>query len=124
VIFAETADGRKPPRIAEVLQALGVPGTPQPQWHFRLNESRETILQQFGVSTLAGFGIDDEDPLLIPAGVIIRYLRQTQALDATTGTAGGAGSGSKAVPARSLAHLRPPRQEFVTESLLLDATKR
>ncbi len=127
LLYAETADNRKPPRLAGILQALGLAGTPQPQWHFRLAEAREAICGQFGVSTLAGFGLDDSDPAIIPAGVLIRYLRQTQAMEAIGGGAGAGSAGGAAgakpgrVTGRTLGHLQPPRREQTGDRLLLDA---
>ncbi|MGQ0628130.1 MAG: DNA mismatch repair protein MutS [Phycisphaerales bacterium] len=118
VLYAETADGRRPPRIARVLDGLGVSGTPLPQWHFRATESREALLQQFSVATLAGFGLQDDDPVVVAAGALVRYLRQTQALDARPAGPGGSASGSGA--RRSLMHLAPPRREGAAESLVLD----
>jgi len=115
VVYADTGDGKKPGRVGAILDALGVPGTPQPQWHFRLNEAREAICSQFGVSTLAGFGLEDDDLGLIPAGVLLRYLRQTQALDGATQ------AGRAAALAKSLGHLQPPRREQAGDCLMLDA---
>ncbi len=118
VLFAETADLKPPPRVAGVLGALSLAGTPRPQWHFRLGEAREALLAQFGVATLEAFGLPADDALAIPAGVIIRYLQATQAPRA---------EGSSPTPPTpstpsTLAHIRPPRREEPTDRVLIDAS--
>lgn len=108
LLYPETGDGQAPGRISGVLRALGIAGTPQPQWHFRIAEAGESLRQQFGVTTLGGFDLAADDPLIPAAGAIIRYLRATQAPDAD--------------PAKSaLRHLRPPKRHVSGEQLLLDA---
>ena len=120
VLYAETADNKPPPRIANVLTALTLSGTPRPQWHFRIGESREALLKQFGVATLAAFGLGTDDALAIPAGVIVRYLQATQSPRdvAAEGDARGGSANVRSV----LAHIRPPRREEPTDRLLVDAS--
>ncbi|MGH7132052.1 MAG: DNA mismatch repair protein MutS [Phycisphaerales bacterium] len=115
LLYAETADGKPPPRLAAAFQTLGIAGTPQPQWHFRADESRESLCELFKVKTLAGFGLPDGDPLIAPAGAIVRYLHATQMPDA------GEAAASKGRRAGGLAHLRPPKREAVADHLLIDA---
>lgn len=119
LLYADTATGEPPPRVKVVLDALtlggkGGAGTPQPAWHFRLAEAREALLMQFGVSTLAGFGLGDDDPVIQPAGAIVRYLQVTQQ------PAGESGVGAMRRP--TLAHLSPPRREEPSGFLVIDAT--
>ncbi|MEO1584097.1 MAG: DNA mismatch repair protein MutS [Planctomycetota bacterium] len=116
VLYAETATGEAPPRIARVLEALGVAGTGRPAWHFRRDESLESVRTQFGVSTLEGFGLADGDPGVHAAGAAIRYLRETKAVDdeAANGRPG-------AFAAATLAHLRPPRRELAGGRCIVDA---
>ena len=104
LLYCETADDRVPPRVERLARALDIAATPRPAWHFRHAESAEAVLGQFGVTTTAGFGIDDDDPAITAAGVVIRYLAETQA-------AGG----------RSLAHLRAPTREPGTDRCVIDA---
>ncbi len=118
VLYAETGDRTPPPRVKFVLDALGLAGTPRPQWHFRQSEARDALYEQFGVRTLSGFGLDEQSPEITSAGAVIRYLRETQALDregspssTTTGRA----------PRGSLEHLRPPRREQAGDRLEIDA---
>ncbi len=123
LLFAQTADGKTPPRVKSVLEGLKLSGTPQPSWHFRAEESLEAVLAQYGVATLDGFGLRRDDPVIAPAGALIRYLRQTQAA-ADDNADGAAGNGRKRA-APTLAHLQPPRREtsgVEGGSLTLDAT--
>lgn len=120
LLYAATADGaggaggEPPARVAVVLRSLGLSGTAQPSWHFRADEAREAVVKQYGVSTLAGFGLAEDDPAVRPAGALLRYLQLTQAASDDAGDAGSA--------ARKLAHLRPPMRENPAEQCVLDAT--
>jgi DNA mismatch repair protein MutS len=118
VLYAETADRHPPPRLRHVLEALGLPGTPRPQWHFRLSEAFDILCEQFGVRTLAGFGLDDQSPEITAAGAVIRYLRETQAPDQAGPATATADRGAPG----ALAHLRPPRRELAGDRLEIDAS--
>ncbi len=125
---SERTGGAPPPRIDRVLRALSIPGSPQPAWHFRAEEAREALLKHFGVASLSGFGLRDDDPTIPAAGAIIRYLRATQSMDdpvlAGRGVAEGHRSGTAAalVPRwKSLAHIQPPRRENPDGFLTIDA---
>ncbi len=48
-----------------------------PDWSFDLETSRRELARQFGVASLKGFGLQDDSPELIAAGVILDYLRST-----------------------------------------------
>ncbi len=52
--------------------------TPRPSWDFVPEQARRVLHQQFGTTTLAGFGIDDEAPEVQAAGALVAYLRDTQ----------------------------------------------
>ena len=116
VLYAETATQEAPLRIRRVLDALGISGTGRPSWHFRPAEAHEALLGQFGVSTLAGFGIADDDPVVLAAGAAVRYLRDTKAVD---DEAVRDRPGSFA--AATLAHLRPPTREVSAGRCVIDA---
>ena len=118
LLYVQTADGKPPPRVQAVLDALGIAGTPQPGWHFRPQESRESLVKHFGVSTLEGFGFADDDALLMPAGALVRYLLATQ----MPGGVGSGGGGDAPDSRRWLAHLRPPRRVVSAGCCVLDAT--
>ncbi|MBL0928362.1 MAG: DNA mismatch repair protein MutS, partial [Phycisphaerales bacterium] len=130
LLYAETADGRPPARVQRLLSGLGASGTARPAWHFRAAEAAEALKKHYGVATLAGFGLADDDPTLPAAGAVLRYLQETQALAgdegsaAATPTSDGFSSGSAGafVPRqRSLAHLAPPRRDDPARFLRLDA---
>ncbi len=48
-----------------------------PDWNFDLESSRRTLENQFGVSNLKGYGLNDEAPEIIAAGVILEYIQTT-----------------------------------------------
>jgi len=45
---------------------------------FKLDENFKRLTSHFEVKSLSGFGINDESKLIIPAGIIIKYLNETQ----------------------------------------------
>jgi len=128
LLYAETANREPPPRLKRVLDALAIPSVPRPSWHFRPAESLESLLKHYGTTTLSGFGLRDDDPCVIPAGVVIRYLTETQAMDTQAATSDSASSGTAAAAAlrllvreRSLSHLHPPKRDDPTGYLTIDA---
>jgi len=113
-LIAEDADGNLAPETQRLLDALAqrgghrrVAATERPSWQFRRGEAAEALREQFGVATLSGFGFEEEDPLVVPAGAIVRYLRETQA-----------GEDGRS----ALRHIAPPRREDSGKALTLDAT--
>jgi DNA mismatch repair protein MutS len=114
LLYAETADGNVPPRIAALRDAIGCVLTARPTWNFRLADARDTLLEQYGVHTLTGFGLDDEDPAIAPAAALVRYLRDTQLPDS-------AEDSEEAAP-RRLMHLRPPRRDPGARYVTIDHT--
>ena len=53
--------------------------TERPGWYFDPYQARQRLLKHFGIATLEGFGINDDDyGLICPAGAIIEYLNETQ----------------------------------------------
>ncbi|MBN1805559.1 MAG: DNA mismatch repair protein MutS [Sedimentisphaerales bacterium] len=53
--------------------------TERPGWYFDPYQARQRLLKHFGMATLEGFGIsDNEDGLICPAGAVIEYLTETQ----------------------------------------------
>ena len=107
LLYAETSDGDVPATIESIRQVLGVALTPRPPWTFRIAEARECLQEHFGVTTLDGFGIADDDPAVVVAGGLLRYLLETQA----------PGTDSR----HALGHLRPPRRRTVHDFVTLDA---
>ncbi|MDX9801092.1 MAG: DNA mismatch repair protein MutS [Spirochaetia bacterium] len=47
-----------------------------PDWYFNIENSLEALKKHFNVTTLKGFGIDDNSPEIVCAGIIIDYLRE------------------------------------------------
>ncbi|MGE3108487.1 MAG: DNA mismatch repair protein MutS [Phycisphaerales bacterium] len=117
LVYSDTADGKRPHRVARVLDALSIAGTPQPSWHFRVDESCEALHEQFGVTTLAGFGLDDDEPVVCAAGALVRYFKQTQTPASDESISPRAG---RRVP--TLRHLRPPAREPAVGWCMIDAT--
>lgn len=132
VLYVETATGQPPPRVARLREAAPCALTPRPAWTFRPAEARETLFGHFGVATLTGFGLSDDDAAIGPAGALLRYLRETQvghlsgearSSDADTASIRRPGrAGGDAAPALALAHLRPPRRERADDFVIIDAT--
>ena len=46
--------------------------------HFNLKNSTRNLKQHFSVSTLAGFGIEDQTSAIVAAGLVLHYLQETQ----------------------------------------------
>jgi DNA mismatch repair protein MutS len=114
ILFCEPADGSVPLRVKRVVDTLSIAPTPRPAWHFRVVEARQALLDHYGVATLAGFGIGENDTVVQPAGALIRYLRETQ-----TGGDTPPGDSSRGRP--SLKHVQPPRREEPSECCVVDA---
>lgn len=131
VLYPETLAGAPTERLAAALRGCSASTTACAQWHFRLEEARESLLAQYGVATLAGFGLSDTDPLIMPAGALVRYLRATQAPEqvgseraATDAGADAQASGALSVNGsctrQALGHLRPPRCLVMSSGLIVD----
>lgn len=127
LLFSETHSKEPPERVRLVLDALGISGTPRPAWQFRREEALEAIKTTFGVASLDGFGLSEDDPALPAAGAVIRYLRETQtpAAEATNGKrsahANAADSAKYPGLGATLAHLQPPRRERDEGRCVVDA---
>jgi DNA mismatch repair protein MutS len=93
-------------RVAEQLRlvAPATTLTPRPDWTFDPTTARAALLRHFGVTTLAGFGFDDDQPCLTAAGALLLYLQETLKASLT-----------------HLHRLRPYRQDHV---LFLDEVTR
>jgi len=48
-----------------------------PDWSFGLDSSASTLKRQFGVANLKGFGLEDDDPALFSAGILLDYVGET-----------------------------------------------
>ncbi|HVS35220.1 MAG TPA: DNA mismatch repair protein MutS [Gemmataceae bacterium] len=65
--------------LRELLPNLSV--TPRPNWNFDPDSARAALMSHFGVTTLAGFGFDDNQPCIAAAGALLLYLRETLKAD-------------------------------------------
>jgi len=62
-------------RLRQDVEPLTVTG--RPDWTFDPASARSALFEHFGVSTLAGFGFDDQQPCLAAAGALLLYLQET-----------------------------------------------
>jgi DNA mismatch repair protein MutS len=108
LLYAPGADGTPPAVVESARAATGCAVTPRPEWSFGLDDARECLLSHFGVATVEGFGLEDDDPAVCAAGAVLRYLLETQTPDG-------------ADRPRRLGHLRPPRREPDGRFVTLDA---
>jgi DNA mismatch repair protein MutS len=120
VLYAEPLAGEIPERVKGLLAALGASGTGRASWHFRRAEAEHAVTELFGVRGVEGFGIDAQAPSLLAAGAVVRYLRETQAVDRepSTATSGGEFQRQRV----TLAHIRPPRRVERDRVCGIDAT--
>src|SRR5262245_25529517 len=68
-LCAETDPGRLADRLRS--SAPGTAVTARPDWTFDAVTARAALFRHFGVSTLAGFGFDDDQPCLVAAGALL-----------------------------------------------------
>ncbi len=50
----------------------------RPAWEFELDCATRQLTQHFGVRELAGFGLRQGDPAIVPAGVLLHYAKDMQ----------------------------------------------
>lgn len=108
LLYVETSAGSAPARVERLVSGGTCALTPRASWHFRHAEGFEALTGHFGVNSLVGFGISDDDCAIGPAGALIRYFIETQ-------TGGAAGSSR-------LNHLRPPHRRISDRYMVVDAT--
>lgn len=101
---AEVIVGEDEESIIPIIEHCGVSLTKRPAWHFNCTEGSALLKKQFGVTTLSGFGIEEENPIVGVAGAILDYIGVTQASSDV------------------LAHLQPPSMQNAGDFVALDAT--
>jgi DNA mismatch repair protein MutS len=122
LLYCQSADASGPPkRVERLLAALNISGTPQPGWHFRPDEALESLVKLYSIKSLAGFGLNDDEPVVFAAGALVRYLESTQ-LPGSPSDRVGSGSSPRSLALRSLSHLQPPRKSDPAGVCVLDAT--
>ncbi|MFG0257193.1 MAG: DNA mismatch repair protein MutS [Phycisphaerales bacterium JB043] len=109
LIAPELATGEIHASLGTAARDAGCALTPRPSWQFGADECVRSLCRQFGVSSLSGFGLSEEDGLARAAGAVVRYLLETQRPDSTE---------SRGV----LGHLQIPRVQASDDRLVLDAT--
>lgn len=75
ILFSEEDNGRLDERLRQT--APDVTLTQRPGWTFDPVTARAALFRHFGVSTLAGFGFDDQQACLAAAGGLLLYLQET-----------------------------------------------
>jgi DNA mismatch repair protein MutS len=78
VLIAEGDEGETPAlleRLRETWPQLTV--SRRPDWTFDPLSARAALFNHFSITTLAGFGFDDEQPCLAAAGALLLYLKET-----------------------------------------------
>lgn len=115
---ANTSNDEPPAKLARLCSTINCALTARPGWEFRADEAEQAIREQFGVSSLAGFGMHPGSLAASACGSLIRYLKQTQiGLD----VAHADGTHSRNTSNRSLDHLQAPRHITRDDRLVLDA---
>jgi len=51
--------------------------TSRPDWSFDPTTAQDVLREHFGVTTLTGFGFEDDQPALVSGGALLIYLRET-----------------------------------------------
>ncbi|MDW8325685.1 MAG: DNA mismatch repair protein MutS [Anaerolineales bacterium] len=67
-------EGVQHPALAD----LNIPCTPLPGWKFDPGKARAVLLEHFGVSSLAGFGLEHSPLATAACAAIVQYVRETQ----------------------------------------------
>ena len=78
VLFADGGVFDTPDWRDRLRQGTGAVPTSRAPWSFDAHSATESLHEQFGVRTLAGFGFAEWDESLSAAGAIVDYLRETQ----------------------------------------------
>lgn len=78
LILPETPIDQPHPLARTAPEGFGAAVTARPADRFDAHQAQRTLLAQFGVATLEGFGFAVFDDALCAAGAIVDYLRETQ----------------------------------------------
>ena len=116
ILYVQSATGDKPSEMDALCAITGCLATGRPGWEFRRAEGFETLCEQYGVKSLKGLGIEDDDVLLGVGGAIVRYLMETQKLAVIVPGERGASQRNR------IAHLKMPRIFSRRDYLMVDQT--
>lgn len=78
ILIPESGIDSAAPLVDELRQSLTAAVTTRPPHAFDPHLAKTTLCEQFGVSSLAGFGFDGFDASLCAAAAVLDYLRETQ----------------------------------------------
>ena len=78
LLCATTLAERAPQLFAEVERICGPRCTQREEWRFEREGMRRALERQFKISTLEGFGIEDDSAIIPAAGALVEYLQETQ----------------------------------------------
>jgi DNA mismatch repair protein MutS len=87
------------------------------QWVFQRDYAERLLREQFGVSELTGYGLDDHTQALAASGAIVHYLRENAASVDSSGVARG---NADALSVEALQHLDRVRYYEQHETMVLD----
>ena len=90
--------------LQTIATRFGIAVSPRPSWMFHKVEGNALLTRQFGVTTLEGFGLNQDDARVCAAGALLAYIKQTQTEDTL------------------LTHLQPPTIRNESFFVALDAT--
>lgn len=120
LLHAGSDAGELPERTTKFIERCGVSASARPSWHFRLGEALDALEQTYGARGVEGFGLAESMACVRAAGAVVRYLRETQAVDRKQSDAA---SGSEFQRQRStLAHLSAPTLIDTSGVCAVDAT--
>jgi DNA mismatch repair protein MutS len=74
-LCGESGPVRLTDRLREAAPAMVL--THRPDWTFEAATARAALFHHFKITTLAGFGFDDDQPCLVAAGALLLYLQET-----------------------------------------------
>jgi DNA mismatch repair protein MutS len=98
LVLVETADQRLPAWATRLKEQYNMALTPRPAWQFSAHHATKMLREHYGVARFAGFGYEENDPVLRVAGALLTYLHETQKT--------------------ALEHMQPP-QAFVRDDYLM-----
>jgi DNA mismatch repair protein MutS len=74
-LYAEGDPVRLLDRLREAAPTMTL--TSRPDWTFDPATARAALFHHFSITTLAGFGFEDDQPCLVAAGALLLYLQET-----------------------------------------------